>query len=235
MLVKAEAKGIVVPQGLIAHGRGEAFDYILGEKSVPSAAKATTAAAAFLLTAQHPIISVNGNTAALVGKEIVRLASTIPAQIEVNLFHRTSQRERRIAQYLARFGASEVLGLGSAASAIIPDISTPRAKVDPEGIARADVVLVSLEDGDRAEALKRSGKQVIAIDLNPLSRTSRAASVTIVDNVVRAIPALITTSKNVKKFQINELEQIKIEFNNQRNLADTIMQIVQYLEGWVRT
>ena len=68
LLVNAEVNGIVVPQGLIAHGRGEAFDYILGEKTVPAAEKATTAAAAFLLTAQHPIISVNGNTVALVGK-----------------------------------------------------------------------------------------------------------------------------------------------------------------------
>jgi len=232
LLVNAEVNGIVVPQGLIAHGRGEAFDYILGEKTVPAAEKATRAAAAFLLTAQHPIISVNGNTVALVGKEIVRLASTIPAQIEVNLFHRTSRRERRIENYLARFGARNVLGVGSAASARVPDISSPRAKVDPEGIARADVVLVPLEDGDRAEALRGLGKQIIAIDLNPLSRTSRTASVTIVDNVVRAVPHLITISKRMKKLSNNELEQIKAKFNNQRNLATTIKEMVQYLKGW---
>lgn len=50
------------------------------------------------------------------------------------------------------------------------------------------MVLVPLEDGDRTEALRRMGKTVIAIDLNPLSRTSRAANITIVDNVIRAVP-----------------------------------------------
>ena len=34
--------------GLIAHGRGEAFDYILGEETTPSAKKAITAAAAMI-------------------------------------------------------------------------------------------------------------------------------------------------------------------------------------------
>ena len=51
-----------------------------------------------------------------------------------------------------------------------------------DGIEKADVVLVPLEDGDRCEALIALGKD-IAIDLNPLSRTSRTATVTIVDEV----------------------------------------------------
>ena len=57
---------------------------------------------------------------------------------------------------------------------------------------RADVVLVPLEDGDRCEALTSLGKQVIAVDLNPLSRTSRKATVTIVDEVSRAFRRLVS-------------------------------------------
>ena len=35
------------------------------------------------------------------------------------------------------------------------------------------------------------GKAVVTVDLNPMSRTSRTASITIVDNVVRALPLLL--------------------------------------------
>ena len=48
-----------------------------------------------------------------------------------------------------------------------------------------------LEDGDRCQALVRSGKRVITVDLNPMSRTSRTATITIVDNVTRAMPVLL--------------------------------------------
>ena len=54
-----------------------------------------------------------------------------------------------------------------------------------------DVVFVPLEDGDRCQALVRSGKRVITVDLGPMSRTSRTASVIIVDNVTRAMPVLL--------------------------------------------
>jgi 4-phosphopantoate--beta-alanine ligase len=47
--------------GLIAHGRGEAFDYIIGEETTPPANKAITAAAAAILLAEWPVLSVNGN------------------------------------------------------------------------------------------------------------------------------------------------------------------------------
>ncbi|HDN74378.1 MAG TPA: hypothetical protein ENG16_05090, partial [Archaeoglobus sp.] len=62
-LVKAVASGIVAIQGLIAHGRGEAFDYILGEKTHSFAIEAERAAVASMLLARNPVISVNGNTA----------------------------------------------------------------------------------------------------------------------------------------------------------------------------
>ncbi|NIM45309.1 MAG: DUF137 domain-containing protein, partial [Nitrososphaeria archaeon] len=65
------------------------------------------------------------------------------------------------------------LGVGETSSARIPELRSERRKVDARGIYSADVVLVPLEDGDRTEALRRMGKSVIAIDLNPLSRTAR--------------------------------------------------------------
>ena len=48
-----------------------------------------------------------------------------------------------------------------------------------------------MEDGDRCEALIALGKEVLVIDLNPLSRTARKATVTIVDEVSRASKLLV--------------------------------------------
>ena len=70
-------------------------------------------------------------------------------------------------------------------------IDSNRRFVHPEGIYRADVIFVPLEDGDRCQALRKMGKDVVTVDLNPMSRTSRTASITIVDNVVRAMPLLM--------------------------------------------
>ena len=198
---------------------------------MPAASAATMAAAALLLKAECPVISVNGNAAALVGEDIVRLASTVSASIEVNLFHRTIERERLIDRHMRKLGAKEVLGVGSAASKTIGGISSPRAKVDPDGIGKADVVLIPLEDGDRSQALEDEGKKIISIDLNPLSRTSQVASVSIVDNVVRAIPALIVASRKMKELPRSQLETYISNFNNKANLASAIGQIVQYLKG----
>ena len=69
-------------------------------------------------------------------------------------------------------------------------LSHDRAWCRREGIYSADVVLVPLEDGDRCEALVNMGKTVIAIDLNPLSRTARSATLTIVDELTRALPQI---------------------------------------------
>ena len=166
-------KGITSKQGLIAEGRGEAFDYLLGEESIESADAAERAAAAQLLLADHPVLSVNGNVAALVAAEIVDLAEAVNADIEVNLFHRTEERMEAIAAHLREHGASEVKGL--TADGRIPGLSHERAKVDSDGIGDADVVVVPLEDGDRAEALAAEGKTEIVIDLNPLSRSAHTA------------------------------------------------------------
>lgn len=224
----------MVPQGLIAHGRGEAFDYIMGERTMPAASVATMAASALLLRAEWPVISVNGNAAALAGEGIVRLASAFSASIEVNLFHRTLERERLIARHLRKFGAKEILGVGSSATGEIRGVSSPRARVDPDGIGKADVVLIPLEDGDRAQALVHEGKKTISIDLNPLSRTSQVATVSIVDNVVRAIPALAEAAGKMKELPSSQLEKYSSSFNNETNLADAIGQIVRYLRGWMK-
>jgi 4-phosphopantoate--beta-alanine ligase len=204
-LVQAWKAGIIVPEGLIAHGRGEAFDYLLGEETSAPALVAEKAAAAFLLRAEAPVISVNGNVAALAAKEVVRLARAIPAKIEVNLFHRTQARVNRIAGVLRKAGAKEVLGLRP--DARIPGLDSKRALAQRAGIFGADVVLVPLEDGDRTEALVRMGKVVIGVDLNPLSRTSRMATVPIVDELTRAIP---NVAKFVRELHGNPKEGARI-------------------------
>ncbi len=70
---------------------------------------------------------------------------------------------------------------------------------------------------------KKTGKLVIAIDLNPLSRTAQTADVTIVDNVVRAVPNILAAVKELKKLDRSELNGIVGRFDNQRNLAETLL------------
>jgi 4-phosphopantoate---beta-alanine ligase len=178
------------------------------------------------------VISVNGNTAALVPRDIVKLARSVPARLEVNLFHKSLARKRRIASLLKRNGAVVVLGADASTEVRIPGVASERRNVDSRGIGAADVVLVPLEDGDRTEALRKAGKKVIAIDLNPMSRTSRAANVTIVDNILRAIPELITDTLRMKRIPKSRLRAIISGFDNQRNLARVIGDMVQYLHGW---
>lgn len=221
-LIKYYKMGLVSTAGLIAHGRGEAFDYLLGEKTTEQALKAITAAAATLLTAKHPVISVNGNTTALVAEHIVKLAEVVNAKLEVNLFYRSVKRELAIQKVLKENGAKDVLGVGEAACAKIPELGSERRHVDPRGILVADVVLVPLEDGDRTEALVRMGKKVVAIDLNPLSRTAQFASITIVDNIQRAIPAMIQVANEFKKKDETSLQKIASAYNNREVLGEAI-------------
>ena len=107
-------------------------------------------------------------------------------------------------KHLEKKGAGEVLGL--IADERIADLNSMRAEVASEGIYKSDVVLVPLEDGDRTEALKKQGKKVITIDLNPLSRTARYADITIVDNIVRSIPFMIKKAIEFKNFTDDELK-----------------------------
>jgi len=86
MLVEMANASVVAPAGLIAHGRGEAFDYLFGEDTPPPAYEAIEASAASLLTATHPVLSINGNAAALCPHQLVKLSELSGAPLEVNLF-----------------------------------------------------------------------------------------------------------------------------------------------------
>lgn len=230
-LVEGFKRGFVVPEGLIAHGRGECFDYLIGEETIPPALKAIKAAAAALLLARYPVISVNGNAAALTPKEVVELAKLINAKIEINLFHRTRERIKLIADVLRSYGADEVLGTEDDDLTIIPEIFSERRRVSSKGIYVADVVLVPLEDGDRTEALRKLGKTVIAIDLNPLSRTARAANITIVDNIVRAMPKLVSEVSVMRsKYSVSDLDLILTSYNNEEVLKETLNYILNRLK-----
>ena len=210
--------GITHLQGMHAEGRGSAFDYLLGEETIESADEAARAAAAQLLLANHPVLSVNGNVAALVPEEIVELAGVVDADLEVNLFNRTEKRVAAIAEHLREHGAQEVKGL--TADARIPTLDHGRGNVNADGIYDADVVLVPLEDGDRAEALAEMGKTEIVIDLNPLSRSPQTAAIPIVDNLLRAVPNITRHARALKGAPESELESIVADFDREAALED---------------
>jgi len=184
------AKGMLADSALIAHGRGEAFDYLLGEKTHAWAERAMRHALGCLIRAKSPVLSVNGNVAALAADEMIRLANHLNCSLEVNIFYRTPERMKAIIGHLEE--RCEHLGLsvpilGQAPNGRIPGLEGPRAACTVEGILNSDVILVPLEDGDRCEALVNMGKTVIVVDLNPLSRSAQMGSITIVNEVVRAL------------------------------------------------
>jgi len=220
-LVRGFDANLVAKEGLMAHGRGETFDYLLGEKTSKYAQKAIQAAAFLLVNATYPVISVNGNVAALCPREIVKLARIVNAKIEVNLFYTNQKRKQTIVKVLKKAGAKEILGTNSKSSRRISGLDSARRVVDSDGIYKADVVVVPLEDGDRTIVLKKMGKKVITFDLNPLSRTAKTADITIVDNVVRAINKLILECKS-KKIR-------KTPFNNKKNLSACVLEIKKNL------
>ena len=219
-IAKGVEKGITSVHGLMAHGRGEAFDYLIGEKTTKAAKKSIEAAAALLLTAKNPVVSVNGNAAALVPRELFQLAKTINAKLEINIFHPSEQRELKIKNYLIKNGAKEVLLPQK--NCEIKYLDSNRKYVNKEGIYKADSVFVPLEDGDRTEALVKNGKKVIVVDLNPMSRSAKNATITIVDNITRAVPLLTETIKKYKKFNENKLEKIIKDYDNKKVLKESI-------------
>ncbi len=227
-IVEGVNMGITSKQGLVAQGRGEAFDYIIGEKTIESAAIAERAAVAHILLAENPIISVNGNTAALVPDLMVSLADATGARLEVNLFHRSDARVHKITEHLKAHGAGVVLG-GKGDKRL--DLSHDRAIVDDEGIFSADVVLVPLEDGDRCQKLVEMGKTVIAIDLNPLSRTSLTSTVTIVDNVTRALNNMVQFTEDMKGGSKDSLQAVIDAYDNDRVLSDALYSMQEHLKN----
>jgi 4-phosphopantoate--beta-alanine ligase len=207
---------VVAEAGLIAHGRGEALDYLIGEKTNSFAKKAIEAAAALLLLAEHPVFSVNGNIAALVPDETIALSKAVPLALEVNLFYRTREREEAIAKVFTRRGVPKdsILGIALDQRKEIDEITHNRRIVDTRGIDVADVVFVPLEDGDRTEALVSRGQKVITIDLNPLSRTAQKSHVTIVDNLVRAMPLLVDQVNQMSSYSKDQLEEVITNYDN---------------------
>ncbi len=220
---------VVTEAGLIAHGRGECFDYILGEKTRGAAKIAIKAAVAMLLLAKNPVISVNGNVAALVPNELVAFANEVNAPLEINLFYKKEGRIEAIKKVLEQSGATDIRGIYAEKIVEIEGLDSNRRLV--ESIANADVIMVPLEDGDRTEALKKMGKKVIAVDLNPISRTAIWADITIVDNIIRALPEMISISKELKLLNKKRLNEIVNDFDNRTNIQDTLDLIIKYINN----
>lgn len=222
-IVAGVESGVTSIHGLMAHGRGEAFDYLIGEQTRPFAMDAIRAGAATLLLAEQPVISVNGNVAALTPSEMVAFSNALKAPLEVNIFHASKEREGAIREHLKKHGAVDVLM--PTTEARLSYIDSNRKFVHPEGIFRADVVFVPLEDGDRCEALQKMGKTVVTVDLNPMSRTAKRAGVTIVDNVVRALPLLIQEVKRLQKASPTVLKELVSQYSNDKTLQAAVQWI----------
>ncbi|MHA1821415.1 MAG: phosphopantothenate/pantothenate synthetase [Promethearchaeota archaeon] len=235
-IIEGMKKKIVAEAGLIAHGRGETFDYLIEEKTNDNAKKTMEVAVAALLSAEYPILSVNGNITALCPDELVTLSKEVNAPLEINLFYGSDERVKAITEELRAHGAEKIYGTLDREKTTIKELSSNRRFVDPEGIKKADVVFVPLEDGDRTEALIRENKLVITIDLNPLSRTAQKANITIVDNVIRAFPYMIKVAQKYKEeikkgtLSIDDLKQMVKNFNNQENLANSLKVIKNTIE-----
>ncbi|MHA2076601.1 MAG: phosphopantothenate/pantothenate synthetase [Candidatus Thorarchaeota archaeon] len=230
-IIEGHDLNVVATAGLLAHGRGEAFDYLIGEKTTELAENATRAAVATMLLAKHPVISVNGNACALVPDELVELSELTKARLEVNLFYYRKEREDAIKDILTKSGMTELLGTHERPSTTIPELKSNRRKVDPDGIGAADVVLVPLEDGDRTQALKAIDKFVITIDLNPMSRTAVYSDVTMVDNIIRSLPLMVRFAKDMKDHSEEELRKIVDDFDNDENLAMSVRIIMKNLDA----
>lgn len=209
-------RGLVAEAGLIAHGRGEAYDYLLGEKTCKHAETAISHAAAIIALAERPVISVNGNTSALVATDMIELEGK-GLELEVNLFYYNKDRMNNIIQHLKQKGATQVFGQDRENQ--VPDLDSSRGQVD-DALYNADVILVMLEDGDRTEMMKKMGKKIINIDLNPMSRSAKMADITIVDNVVRALPLLSKKLDEMKNKPKEKLQDIIKSFNQEENLAE---------------
>lgn len=227
-LAEAVKEGLVDPTGMISHGRGEAFDYMMGETTTAPALESEKAAAAYLLRAENPVVCMNGNSVVLDPEGLIALSEAVPAKMEVNIFHRTEERMEKLISYMEAHGAKNVLGRNP--DSHIPGLNHDRALCTSEGVFTSDVIVVPIEDGDRAEALVGMGKVVISIDLNPLSRTSRTASVPISDEISRA---LANIRRFVEELRGNdaEIDRIIAGYDPAKARADTIDCICGYLKS----
>ena len=236
-IVDGNSMGVLADSAMIAHGRGEAFDYLLGEKTTESARAAIRESATRLRNARRPVISVNGNTVVLAGDGAIRLAAVLGCPIEVNIYYRTPSRIKGLISLLEewRFNVSQedapdgfdgdwkdsvegVSLLGGSPNFKIEGLEGPRSNCTREGIGEADTILVPLEDGDRCEALISLGKEVLVVDLNPLSRSSRMATVTIVDEVSRAFEAILS-------YLLDDSDYRQTDWDNRKSLKESLKEI----------
>tara|TARA_B100000900_G_scaffold52508_2_gene38796 strand:+ start:13812 stop:14576 length:765 start_codon:yes stop_codon:yes gene_type:complete len=225
-LEQAAKKGMLAGSALIAHGRGEAYDYLLGEQTIPSAMLATKFALQQLKDSEKSVISLNGNTTAIAGVELMKLASLVNCPVEVNIFYRTPERMKILLEHLESINRNlglKVKILGADPDSLIPGLEGPRANCCSEGIFSSEVILVPLEDGDRCEALVAMGKTVIVVDLNPLSRSSKMASITIVDEISRVAKNMLSMIEN------KELLTEKIDFDNSDSVKNSVEFITKSL------
>ena len=225
-LAEMVEKGLVNPTGLISHGRGEAFDYLMGERTLAPSLEAEKVAAAYLLKAKRPLVCVNGNAAALDVKNLIKLSETIPAPLEINIFHRTEERMGLLIDYMESQGCKEVLG--RIPEARIPGLNHDRA-LCTKTLYDCDTIIVPIEDGDRAEALVKMGKVVISIDINPISRTSKTATVPISDELTRALENIIRFVDELRG-NYDEIERIISSYNNDDNRRALLKEISAFLE-----
>ena len=111
--------------------------------------------------------------------------------------------------------------LGESPNFKIEGLEGPRSNCTVEGIGGADTILVPLEDGDRCEALISLGKEVLVVDLNPLSRSARMATVTIVDEVSRAFEGILSCL-------LNDSDYRQTEWDNQKSLKESLKDIGEH-------
>ena len=235
-LTEAAAAGMLAESALIAHGRGEAFDYLIGEITCNAARDAIREVAARMKSAERPVISVNGNTVALAGPHMLACAAVLSCPVEINIYYRTPERmlallseldkQREEAAILYPELTEKIENveiLGGMPDGRIPNLDGPRANCHTNGILAADVILVPLEDGDRCEALIDMGKMVCVVDLNPLSRTAQMATVTIVDELCRCAPLLLTS------LQESDCES-NPNWDNKQCLQDVVSEMLRNFE-----
>lgn len=229
-IVEAHEKGILADSGMIAHGRGETFDYLIGEETTSNSQNTIDVAACYFLTSKKPVLSVNGNTTALVSEDIARLAKLLDIPVEINLYYRTPERINNIKKVYEKLGVSTILGTDEDDFIDTPNLNGPRSPVSIDGIKDADLVFIPLEDGDRAEKLSALDKTIVNVDLNPLSRTAQTSTVTIVDNIVRVMPTLIDSVNRYSKYDDSTLYEKIDEFNNKVNLDNAVHDIIKRFE-----
>ena len=131
----AAQRGMLAESAMIAHGRGEAFDYLLGEQTIPAALEATKHALKSLCDAKHPVLCLNGNVTALACDEMLKLADRIGCPLEVNIFYRTPERMEALFTFIQE--RQNALGLnvtvfGEHPNGRIPGLKGPRAACHEE-------------------------------------------------------------------------------------------------------